>query len=142
MSRFISAPNLTVADSASEFCDEPCNFLHARVPGISLLSGLALGPMSESFGERLRRLRTEQGYTAVDLAAAVATSESTIRQLESGSVKSPSFLLGIRMADQLNVDPRYLALGEGLSVAARFEALEHRVDKLERRVASIPPPRR
>jgi transcriptional regulator with XRE-family HTH domain len=142
MSRF-TVSHLTVADSASVFCDAAQRSLSGtRLRGISLLPGSALEPMSERFGERLRRLRNEQGYTAVDLAAAVGTSESTIRQLETGNVKSPNFLLGIRLADQLKVDPRYLALGEGLGVAARFESLEHRVEKLERRVAAIPAARR
>jgi transcriptional regulator with XRE-family HTH domain len=98
--------------------------------------------VTETFAERLRRLRHEQGYTAVDLATAVGASEGTIRQLESGNVKSPNFHLGIRLADRLQVDPRYLALGEGVGVAARFDAIERRLGKLESRVAGLPARRR
>jgi len=98
--------------------------------------------MSETFAERLRRLRNEQGYTVADLAAAVGAAEGTIRHLEGGDVKSPNFLLGIRLAEQLKVDPRYLALGEGIGVAARFDAIERRVAKLEHRIASVPATRR
>ena len=98
--------------------------------------------MSETFGERLRRLRTEQGYTVVDLAAAVGAAEGTIRHLENGAVKSPTFLLGLRLAEHLKVDPRYLALGEGIGVAARFDAMERRLSKVEQRLASMPMPRR
>ena len=90
--------------------------------------------MTETFAERLRRLRREQGYTIVDLAAAVGASEGTIRQLESGNVKAPNFLLGIRLADQLKVDARFLALGEGISLLERVNALERRVVKLEQRI--------
>jgi transcriptional regulator with XRE-family HTH domain len=98
--------------------------------------------MTETFAERLRRLRNEQGYTVADLAAAVGAAEGTIRHLEGGNVRSPNFLLGIRLAEQLKVDPRYLALGEGIGVTARFDALERRIAKLEQRSASDPSRRR
>ena len=93
--------------------------------------------MTETFGQRMRRLRREQGFTVVDLARAVGASEGTIRQIESGSVKSPSFHFGIRIAEALRADPRYLALGEGQSVAERFESLEARFTKLENRLANV-----
>ena len=88
--------------------------------------------MTEPFATRLRRLRTEQGYTVVDLAAAVGSAEGTIRQLESGKVKSPSFLLGIRLADQLKVEPRFLAVGIGQTIEQRLDAIEQRFSKVER----------
>ena len=92
----------------------------------------------ETFGERLRRLRNERGITVVDLALAVGAAEGTIRQIENGSVKMPSFLLGVRLANQLNVDPNYLALGEGFSMSERFDAIERRLKQIEQRVAAIP----
>ena len=98
--------------------------------------------MSETFAARLRRLRDEQGLSVTTLALAVGASEGTIRQLESGNVKSPNFLLGLRLAEFFKVDPRYLALGEGTTFAERFESIERRLTKLEQRVASIPPTRR
>lgn len=98
--------------------------------------------MSESFAERLRRLREAQGFSVPELAAAVGSSESAIRQLEAGNVKSPSFLLGLRLADQLNVDPRYLALGAGSSMTERLDVLERRVTKVERTVDSLKGSRR
>jgi len=122
------------------FYDAIANSLPCRLPGISLLPDFAA--MSETFAARLRRLRNEQGYTVVDLAAAVGASEGTIRQLESGNVKAPNLLLGIRLADQLKVDPHYLALGEGVGIGARLDGIETRLSKVERRVASIPVPRR
>jgi transcriptional regulator with XRE-family HTH domain len=98
--------------------------------------------MSETFGDRLRRLREDQGLTIVALASAVGVSEGAIRQLENGHVKIPSFLLGVRLADHLNVDPRYLAFGEGSSMTERFDIIERRLAKLEQRIAAIPAPRR
>jgi transcriptional regulator with XRE-family HTH domain len=98
--------------------------------------------MKELFGERLRRLRNERGITVVDLAAAVGVAEGTIRQIENGSVKMPNFALGVRLADQLNVDPRYLALGDEFSMSERFDAIERRLVKVEQRLASIPAIRR
>jgi transcriptional regulator with XRE-family HTH domain len=96
----------------------------------------------ESFGERLRRLRESKGFSISDLASAVGVSESTIRQIEVGNVKSPSFALGLRISDRLAVDPYYLALGEGFSISERLNLIEGRIMKLEQRVAAIPAPRR
>ena len=139
MSRFISQQCQVVVDSATVFCGPTAQFWDPwpeRYPGISF------APMTETFAERLRRLRNEQGYTVADLAAAVGAAEGTIRHLEGGDVKSPNFLLGIRLAEQLKVDPRFLALGEGIGVAERFDAIERRLSKVEQRVASIPMTRR
>jgi transcriptional regulator with XRE-family HTH domain len=109
--------------------------------GFSCLPGWALD-VTETFGERLRRLRTERGMTVVDLAGSLGVVEGTIRQLESGAVKWPSFQLGLRIAAHLDVDPRYLALGEQPSMSDQFEAMEKRLAKLEQRVASLAPKRR
>jgi transcriptional regulator with XRE-family HTH domain len=98
--------------------------------------------MSETFAARLRRVREDKGFTVPDLASAVGVSPGAIRQLESGQSKNPGFALGLRIADRLNVDPHYLALGEGFSLTERLELMEERVAKLERRVASIPATRR
>lgn len=84
----------------------------------------------ETFGKRLKRLREERGLTAVALAEACGVADGTIRQIEGGKVKSPSLHLGIRLADALDVDVRYLALGED-GLAARVRALERRVEALE-----------
>ncbi|HTD32982.1 MAG TPA: helix-turn-helix transcriptional regulator [Candidatus Elarobacter sp.] len=98
--------------------------------------------MSETFAQRLRRLRNSHGYSVADLATTVGASEGTIRQLENGSVKSPSFLLGIRLAERLDVDARYLALGEGSTYSERMDSLERRLAKIEERLATLPSSRR
>lgn len=142
MSCFIPSQYLADADFVAAFYDTGIRTWGTCDPWPRRFPGVSFAPMSETFGERLRRLRTEQGYTVVDLAAAVGSAEGTIRHLESGDVKSPTFLLGIRLAEQLKVDPRYLAVGEGISVGARFDAIEHRLGKLEQRVSSLAAARR
>lgn len=132
----------TIAVSVESFFDTTAKFLWARIPGVSVLPGDAPGPMNETFAQRLRRLRSEQGYTVVDLASAVGASEGTIRQLESGKVKAPNLLLGIRLAEQLKVEARYLALGEGPSIGERIDTIEQRLTKIEKRLATIPISRR
>jgi len=72
----------------------------------------------------------------VDLAAAAGTSEGSIRQIESGGVRSPGLHFGIRLADALGVDARFLAFGEDRS-EARLDALERRLGAVERRVAGM-----
>lgn len=89
----------------------------------------------ERIGERLKRLRDENGLSVIELASAVGCSEATIRQLENGQVKAPTFILGLRIADRLAVDPRYLALGDGASMTERFDVLERRLAMLERSLA-------
>lgn len=64
----------------------------------------AAAGVTETLAQRLRRLRDEHGYTLADLAAAVGCSEGALRVLENGRVKSPSLLLGVRLADRLHVD--------------------------------------
>jgi transcriptional regulator with XRE-family HTH domain len=92
----------------------------------------------ESLGERLRRLRRDQGLNVVDLAAKVGVAEGTLRQIENGSVKSPSFLLGCRLANALSVDPMYLALGGQESTRDRMDDLDRRLRKVERFIAEQP----
>ena len=98
--------------------------------------------MNETFGERLRRLREEQGFSIAALAVEIGISEGAIRQMETGNVKSPSLLVGLRLAHRLGVDPYELALGEGSNLNERLLVLERRLAKLEQQVAALPPPRR
>ena len=91
--------------------------------------------MSETFAQRLRRLREERGTTIANLADEVGVSEGAVRQLETGNVKSPSFVVGLRLAHYLGVDPYYLASGEGSYVAERLVLVERRLAKIEQRLA-------
>ncbi len=85
----------------------------------------------ETFGQRLRRLRTQRGFSVPELASSVGVFEGTIRQFETGNVKNPSFAIGVRLADKLGVDVHHLALGAGNSMGERIELLERRVAALE-----------
>jgi transcriptional regulator with XRE-family HTH domain len=87
--------------------------------------------MGETLGQRLRRLREARGFSIPELASAVSASEGTIRQLETGQVKSPAFLLGLRIATALTVDPYYLALGSGFNMLERFDVMDRRITALE-----------
>jgi transcriptional regulator with XRE-family HTH domain len=130
----------TCHSTATDSCRIPARRIAeaAFFPGISLLPDFAGGPVSETFGQRLRRLRDERGLSVVELASAVGASQGALRQLESGNIKTPSFLLGVRLAIQLNVDPHYLALGEGSSMTERLDVIERRLVKVEQRLASLP----
>ncbi|MDP9149757.1 MAG: helix-turn-helix domain-containing protein [Myxococcota bacterium] len=86
---------------------------------------------AETFGVRLRRLRTQRGYTLAGLARLVLVTEAAIRNLETGDSKGPSFLVGVRLADALGVDVHYLAFGEGASLGGRVLELERRMTAFE-----------
>jgi transcriptional regulator with XRE-family HTH domain len=90
----------------------------------------------ETLGGRLRRLRDARGMAIADLARTVGASEGSIRQMETGNVKSPGLLLGIRLADALGVDPRYLAFGED-PVRTRLDEVERRLAVVERRLGEM-----
>lgn len=81
----------------------------------------------ESFGDRLRRLRTERGLSLSELGYMVGVSEGAIRQMESGQTKSASFQVGIKLAKVLGVDAGYLALGDRAgNLTERVAGLEDR----------------
>ncbi|GAC1572644.1 MAG: hypothetical protein NVS3B7_03420 [Candidatus Elarobacter sp.] len=102
--------------------------------------------VSEQFGERLRALRTRRRLTPSALAHAVGVTEGAIRQMESGQTKSASFLIGLRLAEVLDVTPWFLATGqdapsetgsrsaEAPSLVAKVEDVLVRVNALDRRV--------
>ncbi len=66
----------------------------------------------ETFGQRLRRLREARGLPKTVLAKRVGLTEACIRQLESGRTSGPRLADGVRLADALGADPRYLAFGD------------------------------
>ncbi len=91
----------------------------------------------EEFGPRLRRLRLAAGMSPIDLAHSVGVTEGAIRQMESGQTKIASFPVGVRLAEVLGVEARYLAFGESEKAKPpktvdRFAELEERVARLEK----------
>lgn len=65
----------------------------------------------ETFGQRLRRLRTEQRVSTNALAKAAGISGPAIRIMESGVTKQARLDIAILIAEALGVTPRYLAFG-------------------------------
>jgi len=86
----------------------------------------------ETIGARVRRMREAQGITIAGLADTCRVSEGAIRQVETGGVKSPSLILGLRMAKALGVQPYWLGTGEETPLDVRVTELEARVIALER----------
>jgi transcriptional regulator with XRE-family HTH domain len=66
---------------------------------------------TESFGQRLRRLRTARGLRVLEVAYAAGITEGAIRQMEGGQTKGASLVVGLRLAKLLSVSPDYLASG-------------------------------
>lgn len=69
--------------------------------------------MSESFGARLRRLRSEKGLTQQQLASMMYIDRSSIARWESG-LRVPDLVLLPRLAKCLGIDLSLLIPGEGL----------------------------
>ena len=70
--------------------------------------------MSESFAERLLRLRTEKGITQQKLASMMYINRSSIARWESG-LRVPDMLQLSRLAKCLDVEVSFLISGEMLS---------------------------
>lgn len=99
----------------------------------------------ESFGDRLRKFRLARLLSTSDLAFRVGVTEGAIRQLESGRTKSPSFSIGLKLAEALDVDPWLLSVGVSQqdrnqqpkdgTLKDRVGALETRMTRIERQMS-------
>lgn len=87
----------------------------------------------ERFGRRLRRLRLARGLSCSLLAYRVGVTEGAIRQMESGQTKIASFVIGLRLAEELGTTAWYLALGSTDDRARERES----ADSLAQRVAAL-----
>jgi transcriptional regulator with XRE-family HTH domain len=74
---------------------------------------------AEAFGVRLRRLRTEHGYSLAGLARQVLVTEAAIRNLETGDSKGPSFVVGVRLAGRIHELERRMNAFEQLHLEER-----------------------
>ncbi len=83
--------------------------------------------VKEAIGTRLRRLRVAHGLSAAALARKVDVTEAAIRAIETGDSKSPSFPVGVRLAEALGVSARYLAFGDRSDLETRVRAIERRL---------------
>jgi transcriptional regulator with XRE-family HTH domain len=104
--------------------------------------------VSETFGERLRALRTRRHLTPSSLAHAVGVTEGAIRQMESGQTKSASFLVGLKLANVLGVTAWHLATGRDgppetespspdRPAVAALERLSLQINAIDRRVKAL-----
>lgn len=86
------------------------------------------------------RVGGEVGFAHAERDSALSDQpmqEGTLRQIATGTIRSPSFLLGIRLADLYRVDARYLALGGGPSLEQRVESVEERLSFIKRRMREL-----
>ncbi len=90
----------------------------------------------ERFGRRLRRLRLARGLNCSQLAYRVGVTEGAIRQMESGQTKIASFVIGLRLAQELGATAWYLAVG-GDRDRESDDSLTRRVAALERRISLL-----
>jgi transcriptional regulator with XRE-family HTH domain len=108
--------------------------------------------VSDTFGERLRSLRTKRRLTPSALAHAVGVTEGAIRQMESGQTKSASFLVGLKLAHVLGVTAWFLATGRDAPSGtespspdrspAALERLSLQINAIDRRVKALEARRR
>jgi transcriptional regulator with XRE-family HTH domain len=64
--------------------------------------------MSEDFGEKLRKLRIDKGFTLEELATRAGSTKAYIWQLENKSPARPSAELLLKIANTLGVSPDFL----------------------------------
>ena len=74
--------------------------------------------------------------SATALANAAGVSEGAIRQVEAGTIRMPSFVVGLRIAKALDVDPYWLATGQEDTLEGRVTRLETQVRHLLDRQAA------
>jgi transcriptional regulator with XRE-family HTH domain len=67
----------------------------------------------EEVGERIRELRTENGYTGEKLGHLLGISKANVSQLESGKVKQDLEVL-LKISKLFNTNLLWLAKGEGV----------------------------
>ena len=63
-------------------------------------------------GQRVRRARKARRVTQVELAARTGVAHSTVVRIERGQAK-PRIETLEKFAEELSVDPRWLAFGDG-----------------------------
>ena len=85
---------------------------------------------TETFGQRLARLREDAGLSQSALARRVGTSQSAISQMEAGD-RSPSYGMLVQLADALGVSLAYL-------VGAQVEQLTPAEEVHFRRYRALP----
>lgn len=65
--------------------------------------------ISDNFGKTLKKLRKQRGYTLEQLSELTGISPSYLNRLEKGTRRSPGYIVIIKLANSLNVNPQLLA---------------------------------
>jgi len=68
--------------------------------------------MSETLGERIREARIAKQLSVGQLASRIGVTEDALRKIESGNTQQPAFIVGVRIAAELEINPFFLALGD------------------------------
>lgn len=94
--------------------------------------------MPSDLGEKIRKLRKEQGLTLDKLAEMTESSKSYIWELENKNPPRPSAEKVAKIADKLGVEIQYLldegeAIGEEDSIDAKFYRDYRKLDSDTRR---------
>ncbi|MAC77376.1 MAG: transcriptional regulator [Rhodobacteraceae bacterium] len=88
--------------------------------------------MSEKFGEKLRKVRTDQKRTLEELAAAIGSSKAYVWQLENKSNAKPSAELLLKIAKFLRTSPEFF-----LDDEVDEPLVDHRSDALFRKFQKL-----
>ncbi|STZ55553.1 Uncharacterized HTH-type transcriptional regulator CBU_1416 [Moraxella lacunata] len=92
----------------------------------------------QEFKDRLKLARKNAKMTQVELAKAVKTSQGSISDLESGRNKTSTNTL--QLAQVLNVDPNWLATGQGeMTAKPTIDELRQRIKAIENRKSEVEP---
>jgi transcriptional regulator with XRE-family HTH domain len=85
--------------------------------------------MSAIFGEKLRQLRIQRGFTLDTLADRVGSTKAYVWQLENKKVARPSADLLLKIAAALEVSPDFL-----IDDSTREPSRDHYADALFRKI--------
>lgn len=77
----------------------------------------------KTVGDRLREIRDSKGLGLEPVAKAAGISVSALSQIETGITKQPKPETLFKLADALDVEPRYLVFGHHDRVAPSIMAL-------------------
>jgi transcriptional regulator with XRE-family HTH domain len=80
--------------------------------------------MSGTLGERIREARLAKGLSVGQLATRIGVTEDALRKIETGSTRQPAFIVGNRIAAELDVNPFFLAFGDSSYKAGESHGME------------------
>jgi transcriptional regulator with XRE-family HTH domain len=98
--------------------------LNSKVNHAFLHNGQPSGMQTaETVGDRIRRQREAKGLDLAPVAKAAGITISALSQIETGVTKNPRPETLFRLADALDVEPRFLVFGHHDRVAPSLSAL-------------------